>query len=97
MFFTFKSNVLKLLFYTLKTVCLLYKKYILATGTFWFSLTILISKVLTSKSLWNQSNYALTFYFCAKAGKMRHMKKLCKCPNFGLIEIVRHKVNSFVS
>ena len=25
------------------------------------------------------------------------MKKLCECPNFGLIEIVRHKVTSFVS
>ena len=28
---------------------------------------------------------------------MTHMKKLCKHPNFGLIEIVRHKVTSFVS
>ena len=25
------------------------------------------------------------------------MKKHCECPNFGLIEIVRHKVNSSVS
>ena len=30
-------------------------------------------------------------------GKMGHMKKLCECPNFGLIEIARHKVTSFVS
>ena len=28
---------------------------------------------------------------------MRHMKKLCEIPNFGLIQIVRHKVTSFVS
>ena len=28
---------------------------------------------------------------------MGHMKKFCDCSNFGLIEIVRHKVTSFVS
>ena len=32
-----------------------------------------------------------------KVEKMGHMKKLCECPNFGLIEIVIHKVTSFVS
>ena len=29
--------------------------------------------------------------------KMGYMKKLWECANFGLIEIVRHKVTSFVS
>ena len=28
---------------------------------------------------------------------MGHIKKLCECPNFGLIEIMIHKVTSFVS
>ena len=32
-----------------------------------------------------------------KAGKIRHMKKLCESPNFGLIEIVKYEVISFVS
>ena len=62
--------------------------------------TLDLQNAKKTKIQYHQVSVLFKFRKCTifpKVEKMGHMKKLCECPNFGLIEIVIHKVTSFVS